>query len=496
MKQQTKIYIACFLCGAFSTLALPPVSVWGILFATISLFMACLCEAKTRKSLFGVGFWFGAGLGSTSMLWVINALLIDAAAFGWLVPFVPIGFGLFFGLFYGLPALFCLKTNKTLSRILTYAAWFGLFEWVRSWIFTGFPWNPLGSVWVGFDSVMQIAALCGVYGLSMLTIVWCSSIFVLSKNIKIGTILLIFFGFAVLLGYMRLEQGILEQKNVWGVNLRLVQANIPQQLKWSKEVAEENFLKHIRLSKKEGMDKITHTFWPEAATSYFLADDEGARAMVISALSQGGTLVSGTLRLTGDEKKPIANSIVQIDDMGLAHHHYDKSHLVPFGEYVPFGDVLPIRKIVPLGYDFYEGDDVKTLSVLNTYPAGFLVCYEIIFSGRVVDKKVRPSWLINATNDGWYGDSFGPYQHLAAAQMRAVEEGLPIVRTAGTGISAVINPYGQIQDFIPLNTEGVLDATLPQSINITPFGKYGNKIPLLLSALLMYLGMFYFKKKC
>ena len=434
--------------------------------------MYFLNETKTKKGLFATGFVFGFMQGAVSLFWVTNALMLDVQNLWFLIPLVPIGFGLFFGLFWGMSALCCFIAPKGFYRILALATSLCFFEWVRSWFLTGFPWNLLGSVWIAFPPVLQSASVWGVYGLSFFSVLWFSAPSLIIPQKKFFYTLLFSFILIAGLGYFRLETD--NGATVWGIQLRLVQPAIPQTLKWDRAAAEENFEKHIRLSRKEGREKVTHVIWSESASPFLLDTDEQARAMTIRAVPQGGTLITGSLRKTASGQ--LANSILVIDDVGELKTYYDKSHLVPFGEYVPLRGILPFDKVVPIASDLEAGKNVETRPIPNAPSAGLLVCYEVIFPAQVVNPRHRPKWLINVTNDGWYGISAGPYQHLAAAQMRAVEEGLPLVRVAGSGISAVISPYGQIKDFIPLGQEGVLDAPLPRALEETLYARFHNTI--------------------
>ena len=489
-----KYYLLSFLAGSLSALSFQPYSQIWILGLLFPLFFALLTNAKNKKQLFMTGFSFGFGQGAFSMMWLVQALLIDPQAFGTFIPLVPIGFGIFFGMFFALPALCCFYTKNICARILTFSGIFTIFEWIRSWIFTGFPWNLTGSIWTACLPVLQSASVVGVYGLTLFSLIWFALPFLLYKKkyplaIFSATSFVIAFG----LGTLRLYE--MKDEYVWGIQLRLVQPNIQQTFKWDENEAEENFMKHIRLSKSKGHEKITHVLWSETAVPYLLDIDDENRAMTMMALNQNATLITGAMRLADKEKRQLANSIFVLNDLSQIVSFYDKSHLVPFGEYVPFRGILPIDKIVPIPSDLKEGKGVQTVRIPNAPPAGMLVCYEVIFPANVVDKKFRPSWLINATNDGWYGISAGPYQHLAMAQIRAVEEGLPVVRVAGTGISAVIYPWGKIMDSLKLNTSGVLDCKLPKSLPYVPlYARLGNTVPLFLSLIFIFFGFISNKK--
>ena len=490
-----KYYLLAFLIGALSSFAFAPhYQIW-LLFITYSIFFWLLIKSQNKKQLFINGFSFGFGIGAVSMSWLVHALLIAPEAFGMLVPLVPLGFGLLFGIFFALPAFFSYYIKNITGRILFFAGLFTIFEWIRSWLFTGFPWNLTGSVWTSFLPILQMASFNGVYGLTLFSLIWFAIPFLLYKK-QYPLAIFSIFSFLLTFGLGALRLNEMKPEFVWGVELRLVQPNIQQTLKWDENEAEENFMKHIRLSKSKGYEKITHTLWSETAVPYPLDINDEIRAMTMMAVKQDGTLITGALRIADKEKKQLANSIFVLNDFGNIVSFYDKSHLVPFGEYVPLRGFLPLEKIVPIASDLKEGQGVRTIRIPNAPPAGMLVCYEVIFPHAVVDKKYRPSWLINATNDGWYGISAGPYQHLASAQMRAVEEGLPVVRVAGTGISAVIYPWGEIIDSLPLGTAGVLDTKLPKELKKVPlYARLGNSIPLFFSLMFIFFSFILDKRK-
>ena len=467
MSLRTRIenkYVAvgiALILGAAASVGFAPLYWWPVTFIAWAAFLYLLLTRKAH--IFLMAFAFGFGTGAVSMAWIVHALAIENGMFLWTTPFVLIGFGLFFGVFSGLAALPLYKTRSLAGKLFAFAAAWTLMEMLRAVALTGFPWNLLGSVWVGTPAVLQIASVGGVYGLSFCSVlVFGLPVLFIRKHRTIAYTLACLTLLAVALGQMRLLSA--EENALTGIKVRLVQPNIPQALKWKKGEAEEAFLKLIRLSASD--TSVSHILWPEASTQFLLPNDEGARAMVMHALKQGQILIAGSLRKTQTNK--LANSIAIIDDLGEIKGIYDKAHLVPFGEFVPFAEWLPLRKIVPLGEDLQAGKSVETLYVPNAPAAGFLLCYEGIFPKQVVKPKTQPKWLIIATNDAWFGDSAGPYQHLAAAQLRAVEEGLPIVRVANSGISAVIDPYGRILASLPLNTEGTLEHTVPLAMDVPP----------------------------
>ena len=470
-----------FLLGALTTLGFAPYFWWPIVLGTT----ACLfyfINKERFKGAFSSGFWFGAGLGAVSMHWLTTALMIDGGRFALLCPLVWIGFGIFFGLYWALPCGIAALYPVGPRRWLAFTGSFVFFEWVRSWFCTGFPWNPLGNIW-DYTCVLQIASVIGVYGLSGITLLTFTA-FGLGIKKKLPWITGGIFIILVGLGALRLAAS--DNQNVWGTHLRIVQPNIPQTLKWNAQKARDNTEKIIQLSRTDS-DKITHILWPETAVPYLLDIEVEERLNLMRALPQKSVLITGAMREADPAYHNVANSIFVMDDLTDIHEIYDKSHLVPFGEYMPLRDYLPIQKIVPIASDMVAGKGIKTTPVLNTLPASLLVCYEAIFSGQVADKNNRPAWMFNATNDGWYRLSNGPYQHLEMTRMRAVEEGIPLVRAANTGISAIIDPYGRVIKSLPLGTEGVIDGDLPMALSPTLYARGGVWIPLGLAILLLVL---------
>ena len=476
-----KKYILSFLLGALTTLGFAPYFMWPVVLATTAYFFYKINHARWREAT-ALGFFFGAGLGAVSMHWLTNALMIDGGQFWFFCPFVWLGFGLFFGAYWALPTLIATLYPSGIRRWLAFSGAFIIFEWVRSWAFSGFPWNPLGNIWDNIY-VLQMASVVGVYGLSGITLLTFTA-FGLGVKKKLPWIMGGIFLALTGLGAVRVVGA--DPQNVWGTHLRIVQPNIPQTLKWNPTKAHENTEKIIRLSRENG-DYITHILWPETAGPYLLDIEADERLNLMRALPQGSVLITGAMREADPAYHNVANSIFIMNDLTDIQGVYDKAHLVPFGEYMPFREYLPIQKIVPIAADMIPGKGVMTKPVLNTLPASLLVCYEVIFSGQVADKHNRPAWIFNATNDGWYGLSNGPYQHLAMTRLRAVEEGLPLIRAANTGVSAIIDPYGRIIKSLPLGSEGVIDGDLPAAIPPTFYAQGGIWIPLIMAMFLLIL---------
>jgi len=262
-----------------------------------------------------------------------------------------------------------------------------------------------------------------------------------------------------------------------------VQANIDQRLKWEESERVNTLKKYLALSTQAGAAPVTHVVWPETALPYFLSTEPELLRILAQVVPPGGMLLTGAVRVDPPTVRPqqVWNSVHAIDEQGRVVATYDKFHLVPFGEYVPLRNILPLDKITPGTSDFAAGPGPMTLIVPGLPPVSPLVCYEAIFPGAVTPSSgPRPAWLLNVTNDAWFGDSAGPRQHFASARLRAIEEGLPLVRAANTGISAVVDPYGRVRAQLDLGRQGVIDSPLPEALPATLYARWGNAVLLLL----------------
>lgn len=479
--------LACLL-GILAVAAHPPFFAVPVLLISFPALVWMLQGAARGRTAFAVGWWFGAGFFGAGLYWVSNALLVDAASFAWLIPFALVGLSAGLGLFIGGTTWLAWRLAPGPASLPAALAvsWAAL-EMVRGVIFTGFPWNPMGQVWLAVPEVVQTASIVGVFGLSLAT-VWIAAApaaFARGRGAGLSAsavaAVIVVAGFAF--GAVRLPAG--DLATVPDVRLRLVQPNVPQALKWRPEHRERQVAKLIRLS-RHGMDDgsvqpPTHVIWPESAVPLFLSTNQTAMRVVARALTPNGILVAGAPRLerVGDAPPRLYNSLHAIDSAGRLVATYDKFHLVPFGEYVPLRDWLPVEKVTPGRTDFSAGPGPVTLEIPGAPAASPLICYEVIFPGSVVaSDAARPGWLLNLTNDGWFGISIGPHQHFASARMRAVEEGLPLVRVANTGISGVIDPYGRVLGRVGLGDEGILDSGLPVAVEETVFSRLGQFAPI------------------
>ncbi len=487
------------LLGLCAALALPPLYLVFFLIPAFSGLVLLIENAPSRKAAFGAGWWFGFGFYTAGLYWIGNAMLVDAARFGWMIPFAVFGLSGFLALFLGLVALAARAIGQGAGRggiaLALGGAWV-VQEWVRSWIFTGFPWNLIGTVWTFSDAMMQPAALIGAYGLSLITLAAAAAPSLLWKGGREPAVrLLVLAPYLLLLaggawGFVRLAGA--APGAVENVRLRLVQGNIDQSQKWRDELRRQHFEKHIALSRLPPEDPSarapTHVIWPETAVPYLIDHDIRVRMRLAEAVPPGGLLITGAPRATAPGVEPfqVWNSLEAIDGNGVLAGIYDKFHLVPFGEYVPLRGLLPIERIVPGRGDFSTGPGPVTIDLPGLPPVGPLICYEAIFPAAVIDPKRRPDWLLIVTNDGWFGISAGPHQHFAASRLRAVEQGLPLVRAANTGISGVVDALGRVEARLGLGETGVLDADLPKPLEgRTLYSQLGDGLPLGLAAILL-----------
>jgi apolipoprotein N-acyltransferase len=377
------------------------------------------------------------------------------------------------------------------GRVVALAIGLTVSEWLRGHLLTGFPWNTFGYALTSPLPLAQGAALMGIWGLTFLAVVIYGSPAALADEHKgAARPWLLPASCAVLLAGLALYGTLRLRANptayVDGVRLRIMQPNLQQDEKFNYSQKQQVMERYLALSdrasgpRSTGIRDVTHLIWPESAFPFFLTRDAGALAQIAALLPPGTVLITGAVR--APEGVPDAavtrayNSVYVIDHDGSILSVYDKVHLVPFGEYLPFQDFLEqlgLQQITKMRGGFIPGDRRRTLKVPRAPDVLPLVCYEIIFP-EAIPRSERPGWIVNLTNDGWFGASAGPYQHFQQARIRAIEQGLPLVRAANTGISAVVDPFGRTIDSLPLGTEGVLDARLPRATALTPYARTGD----------------------
>lgn len=480
-------WLLAFLLGALSVLALPPVHAVPVLLVTLPGFLWLIGTAPGWRRAAWWGFGFGFGHHLAGLYWITHALFTDLGRWWWLVPVAAPGIALPVAIFSVIPGVVAWRLPAGWPRVLGFAGAWVVAEMLRGVAFTGFPWNLLGTVWA-FDALpLQPAALVGVHGLSLMTVLLASLPILRSRRALAGgaAVLALWMGF----GAWRLAQPLPPDH---AVRLVLVQGNVAQDTKWDAARRMPIFQRYLDLSAEGARAEATAhpgqpilVIWPETASPFLLAQDPEAIRLAAAALPPQGLLLAGTVRAAwgpDGRLRELFNSLVALDSAGQLAGIFDKAHLVPFGEYMPLGGILPIRMVTG-GVDFSPGPGPEMLPLPGGLPSpGPLICYEVIFPGRVVGEE-RPAWLLNVTNDAWFGISAGPHQHLAAARLRAVEEGLPMVRAAQTGISAVLDATGRERARLGLERSGTLVAALPAPLAPTFFAWAGLWIPGLAAAL-------------
>ena len=493
---------AAALFGGLATLALPPVDAVPVLLVAFPGLLWLLDGARTGRQAFAVGWTFGFAHHLLGLYWISAALFTDIGRFWWALPLSAAGLPILMAMFSGLATLLVWKLRAAgLARVFLFAASWALFEWLRGHLFTGFPWNLIGYGWTGFLPVLQSVSLFGIYGLSLLTVLVASLPALLGgaapsstpsslaerrrgwAAIAAGLAL-----FAALGGWGAMRLAGASDETVPGVRLRLVQPAIDQRLKWAPGERVRNVQQQLDQSAAEpassaaeppthAAEPPTHVIWAETAVPLFIEQDARVRQALGSVTPPGGLLITGAPRAAVDAEgeQRYYNSLVAVDGSGAVAGSFDKFHLVPFGEYMPLRRWLPVGAIAGNGAEFSAGPGPVTLDLKGLPPVSPLICYEVIFPNAVVDRAHRPQWLLNLTNDAWYGNTAGPHQHFAIARTRAVEEGLPLVRVANTGISGVVDPHGRTTAMLALGHKGVVDAALPKALpELTLYGWLGD----------------------
>ncbi|MFC3124881.1 apolipoprotein N-acyltransferase [Pseudoroseomonas globiformis] len=487
-----RAWLAAFGLGGLAALALPPLHIVPVLLLAIPGLLWLLDGARSARQAAVLGFAWGWGHHMAGLYWISHSLLIDPWRWGWLVPVAVPGLALPLALYIAAATALAWRAAPGWPRWLAFAAAWTLMEWLRGLLFTGFPWNLMGSVW-SFDPLpLQGAAVVGVYGLSLVTLLVAGAPFLGRRGWLGGGIAL-----ATLAGFgaWRLAQ---PEPAAQPVDVLLVQGNIQQEAKWREEQRWPIFARYLELT-QQGIAQSTEgrrivAIWPETASPFLLPADAVARDFIARALPPGSVLLAGSVRAewgADGRASQVFNSLSVVGHDGTLLGVYDKAHLVPFGEYMPLGGLLPVR-VVQGGLDFSAGPGTVALAPGGLPSFSPLICYEVIFPGAVVPAE-RPQWIVNITNDAWFGFSTGPYQHLAAARLRAVEEGLPLARAAQTGISTLFDARGRTMVRLGLGVGGSVSAPLPGPLPATIYSQFGN-FPAVLTAFLLLVVVAFLRK--
>ncbi len=498
---------SALVAGGISATGFAPLGLWPLTLIALALWIHLISRAATAKRAFRDGWLFGLGHFCVGLNWIAGTFKYQDAMPVWLGWIAVVALSLYLAIYPALAALgACIvggrkKSGANLSFILAFSAFWIITEWLRSWVFTGFAWNPLSAALISesFDNWLPVIGTYGASGLLILL----SSVFIIlihnswktSLSYLLVVTLIIISSFKIYL-----PQPVFISRPT----ITIVQPNIGQQDKYEPGYDALNFAKLAALSRPLEGQGPRLLLWPEAAIPDYLEDGypyryyqfqagesaAGARAQLTTLMGPGDILLTGSNRLIIDKEGQLTaarNSVTAMDAKGKLLGHYNKAHLVPYGEYLALRwllEPLGATRLVPGEIDFIPGPGPQTLNMPGFGKVGIQICYEIIFSGKVTDRKHRPDFLFNPSNDAWFG-SWGPPQQLAQARLRAIEEGLPVVRSTPTGISAIIDADGRIVDSIPLGKAGRIDAKLPLAKPPTLFAQYGNILPLALAALLL-----------
>ncbi len=488
-----------FLAGLLLNLALPPFDFFAVGFISFPVLLWLIEGAEPSASARGflrtypaavVGWFFGFGYFLGGLWWLGNALLNAGNEFLWALPLAIFGLPAALAFFFSFACIIArMLGGSNLGAAASLAFGIGITEWLRGFVFTGFPWNGIGLTIMPSPALMQSASVFGIVGMNMLAVFVFAlpGCFAISRRLRwLGPILaVLLFGAHAGFGIWTLREAPQETPTGDAKTARIVQPSIPQSEKWDNEERDRIFSTYLKMTRElpeEGKPVPSLVIWPETAVPFIFTDRPDALGAIGEALSDGQTLLAGTVRQegvreNGDELR-YYNSIIAINSNGEIVDAADKVHLVPFGEYLPFGDILQsigINQIVSTPGGFSAGARMHMFALPGLPSILPMICYEIIFPGAPEKSKDRPQVIVNATNDAWYGRTPGPYQHFRLAQIRAVESGIPIIRSANNGVSGFIDSHGRVVAALDLDVVGNLDAPIDQNNSRTLYSVNGTR---------------------
>lgn len=484
-----KLALTGLFAGVFAALGHAPWSLWPIAMLGLSVMCWLIMQSKNWTRSAWYGWLCGCGYFAISLFWIVEPFLVDVAKHGWMAPFalflMSAGLALLWAVAAGVSGVFGTAMLRSIALVVT----FTLIEMLRSILFTGFPWALISYVW-SETPMLQVSADIGPFGLIAMTLIFSVllAISVIQKSLYIGAVVVAVFSVTWVQAWFVLDRNetIFTEKTV-----RLVQPNAAQHLKWQSEMIPQFFNAQLEMTKGAMAAGIDLVVWPETAVGYRLNQTPEALDLIAQA-AEGVPVIFGGNSVVDDKFR---NTLAYMGPSGSVDDWYYKHHLVPFGEYIPFGELLGkfgIRGLAArdgAGYDVGVGPQVIEVAGIGSVLP--LICYELIFP-QYLRVPERPNLILQITNDAWFGKISGPYQHLAQAKFRAVENGLPLVRVANTGISAVIDPFGRVVGEIPLGEAGFLDVEIPAPNKPTLYSKTGDK-PLLFLLLTILSGLLAFR---
>ncbi|WP_217575145.1 apolipoprotein N-acyltransferase [Mesorhizobium sp. GbtcB19] len=474
--------LVAFAAGALAVLAQAPYDFFAVCFVSFPVLVWLLDGATGEASdgwfrrlrpAFATGWWFGFGYFLAGLWWIGQALLVEADNFAWALPFAVVGIPFALAFFYGFATVVArLFWSSDIGRIAALAFGFGLAEWLRDSLFTGFPWNAVGYAAMPVPLLMQSVSVTGMIGMNALAVFVFSlpALAAARRHLRLGVALFVILVAAhVGFGYVRLVTPV---KPTRSIDVRIVQPTVDLSEKWDASVRDRIFATLLGISGKapgEGHAKPQLILWPETSVPFLFTERPDALTALGDLLTDGQMLIAGIVREEGGSANGGSryyNSVVAIDDKGEIVDAVDKVHLVPFGEYLPFADLFErfgIGQLVAGPMNFAAGNERHPIGVPGGLRAAPFICYEVIFPDLVGEDASSSDVIVNVTNDAWFGDTPGPYQHFRQAQIRAVENGLPLLRAANNGISAVVDSRGRIVDALAMNARGSIDAHVPVS---------------------------------
>lgn len=513
-----------FVAGAVGAAAMAPIGFFPALVVTmcVAVWLIDGCGAKSWRSLSRrrfwsaatAGWWLGFGYFVAGLYWLGAAFLVEPDRFAWALPLGVLGLPALLAVFPALGFVAALALWRPgPSRVFALALGLGLSGLLRGLLFTGFPWNEFGMALGEHVTLAQSASLVGLYGLTPIAVAMAAAPATLvdapTRRWFTSPTAWALAALLALAGFGQYRLATAKDETVANVRLRIMQPNVPQDSKFRPSAGAEILRKYLELSDRStsptnpGLSRVTHLIWPESAFPFILSREPQALSMIATALGDHTILLTGAIRVEGSSSTSghAYNSLLAVDGKGEILDSADKTHLVPFGEYLPFSGFLRaigLRQFIAFPGGFSAGAYRRLMRVPNLPPFQPLICYEAIFPGEVTPDQpgrgeARPQFLLNVTNDGWFGLTAGPYQHFAQARLRTIEEGLPLVRAANTGVSAVVDPYGRVLKSLPLGVEGVLDSSLPKPISQPPFSRHP-VLAVLAAFVLMLVGYLTFRR--
>jgi apolipoprotein N-acyltransferase len=483
MTWRKRLVLVCL--GLLLALGQAPFGISLIYFVILPYLGWIMRHVPKVKIGFGVGWWVGFGYFALTLVWIVEPFLVEPQITGWMAPFalgfMAAGLALFWA---GAFALAVKIMPAGAGRVVVLAITWTLFEYLRANVFTGFPWGHLSYGLINLP-VVQLAAFVGIHGTGMIILLIAFLPAMFAPRFWDGAIWATV-AFFVLAGLCQWWMHGPVAMNPTNTLVRVVQPNAAQHLKWRRDMVDVFYGRLMGYTKAQTSERPDVVIWPETAIPYLYRDSLPILQEIATASGPETSVIAGIVRSVGDKPR---NTMLYMDPAGGPSALYDKQHLVPFGEYMPFAaliDRIGLSGLTGLAGRFVQGQGSRVITGQNLPNFLALICYEAIFPQYARNIENRPEWIVHITNDAWFGQFSGPYQHLVQAQMRALEQGLPLVRSANTGISAMIDPYGRIVQELDLGTAGYFDARLPAAIQPTIYARFGEWIWFIFAILLLF----------